>query len=120
MALIFALSAQPKHGIIPSFGAWDLLVKKGAHLMGYAILAWLWHRALNGRKPWTAWCIAVLYAASDELHQSFVLGRNAQLVDVGIDALGATLGLLVALYFQKPIRAVCKLVARPIAALFDL
>jgi VanZ family protein len=30
----------------------------------------------------------VLYAASDEFHQSFVPERTASLVDVGIDTLG--------------------------------
>lgn len=36
-----------------------------------------------------AWFLAVLYALTDEFHQSFVLGRHASLVDVGVDAVGA-------------------------------
>jgi hypothetical protein len=41
------------------------------------------------RRPW-AWALAlaVLYAASDELHQGFVAGRHAAAVDVGIGAAG--------------------------------
>ena len=41
--------------------------------------------------------IAVLYAASDEFHQSFVPGRSCMLGDVGIDSLGALAGILLCL-----------------------
>ena len=34
--------------------------------------------------------VTVLYAATDELHQGFVGGRHASVVDVGIDAIGAS------------------------------
>jgi VanZ family protein len=35
----------------------------------------------------------ILYAISDEVHQLFVLGRGAQVVDVLIDSLGAFVGI---------------------------
>ena len=38
--------------------------------------------------------VAVLYAASDELHQAFVPGRSSSIVDVWIDAGGALMALL--------------------------
>ena len=38
--------------------------------------------------------ISVLYAASDELHQSFVPGRTASTGDVLVDALGVGLAWL--------------------------
>jgi VanZ family protein len=39
--------------------------------------------------------MAVLYAITDEFHQTFTPGRNASITDVGIDAVGAILGVLV-------------------------
>lgn len=118
MALIFALSAQPKNDL-PQFGVWDGVIKKGGHLLEYAVLAWLWQRALNNRRAWIAWGVAVLYAASDELHQLFVAGRNAQLLDVGLDAIGAGLGLIIARGYGQKIWLLFKLVTRLVFALFD-
>ncbi|HEY0552409.1 MAG TPA: VanZ family protein [Verrucomicrobiae bacterium] len=88
-------------------------VRKAAHLTEFAILAWLWWRALqrpNGRdsKPWS-WRIAgcalgavILYAMSDELHQYFVANRTASVRDVGIDTLGGITGLgLLWMFYRK-------------------
>jgi VanZ family protein len=38
--------------------------------------------------------MAVLYAGSDEFHQSFTSGRHPSVMDVGIDTLGAITGAL--------------------------
>ena len=98
-AAIFVLSAQPDLPRAPS-SLLDLLLKKGAHLAAYAILAALLHRALGPTFRWgerphyaLAWGLTVLYAASDELHQSFVPGRTATGLDIAIDGTGAVLGL---------------------------
>lgn len=95
MALIFFLSSQPKLPSPPDPLA-DLIFKKGAHFTVYAVLAVLFLRALlPGRRVWAvAWTLTVLYAASDEWHQSFVPGRHPQPTDVLIDLAGATTGLL--------------------------
>jgi VanZ family protein len=45
--------------------------------------------------------LTVLFGASDELHQAFVPGRQSTLIDVGIDAVGAFLGLLPSLYHRN-------------------
>jgi len=41
------------------------------------------------------WSIAgsALYALTDEFHQLFITGRSSELHDVGIDTLGASLGV---------------------------
>jgi VanZ family protein len=57
----------------------------------YAILAVLLVRA-TGSYMW-AFVLAVAYAGSDEFHQTFVRGRHGSPVDVGIDAVGALIGL---------------------------
>ena len=78
----------------------DLLVKKAGHFSAYALLAVLWWLALRGRVTprlalVVAFAIAAVYAGSDELHQSFSPTRHPSVVDVGIDALGAAIGLWV-------------------------
>ncbi len=101
MGLIFILSAQPTLPYHPD-ALLDLILKKAAHMMEYGTLAFLLWRALSrGRGALsrsalvTAFVVSVLYAASDEYHQTFVPGRNGTLVDVGIDAVGALVALLV-------------------------
>ena len=42
---------------------------------------------------WVAWGVAVLYGLSDEVHQSFVPGRDASAADWGADIIGAALGV---------------------------
>jgi VanZ family protein len=85
MALIFYVSHQPA-GEIPQFGIIDLLVKKGAHFGAYFILAWLARRAL-GRWDW-ALLLTAVYAISDEYHQTFIPGRDGNVIDIIIDCIG--------------------------------
>lgn len=73
-------------------------VRKLAHMTEYAILALLATYALRLQleppRLWLwAWIGCVLYAATDEWHQSFVPGRGASVLDVGIDSLGALIGI---------------------------
>lgn len=98
MLIIFLFSARP-HSELPDFDRADRIVKKGAHMVGYALLAAAYWRALNFQrgKRWLAWGVAVIYAVTDEFHQSFVPGRNPSIWDVLIfDNLGAlvSIGLL--------------------------
>jgi VanZ family protein len=85
MGIIFYLSHQPSDEI-PQFGVIDLLVKKGAHFGAYFILAWLARFAL-GRWDW-ALLLTAVYAISDEYHQTFIPGRDGNVIDVVIDCLG--------------------------------
>jgi VanZ family protein len=102
-AVIFGLSSIPSLGT--GLGGWDTVLRKGAHVTEYAILALLLLRALGREVP--AFLLGLAYAAADELHQHFVRGRHASPVDVAIDAVGLLLGLL-ALQFTtrwKPSRS---------------
>lgn len=83
MGLIFYLSAQPSVG--PDLPAWTRVV---AHFTEFFLLASLWIWALGSRAIATAAAISFLYAISDEVHQSFVEGRDADLLDVVADAAG--------------------------------
>jgi VanZ family protein len=89
-AVIFALSAVPSPST--ELGAWDAILRKGAHLSEYAILALLLFRALGREVP--AFVLGFAYAVSDEIHQEFVRGRHASPFDVSMDAAGLVLGLL--------------------------
>jgi VanZ family protein len=79
------------------------LVRKGAHVTEYAILAALWFRAFRrgwhltpGPAAWSALTISVAWAALDEWHQAFVPSRTAGPADVALDGVSAALALLVA------------------------
>jgi VanZ family protein len=87
--LIFALSSVPDLGT--GLGTWDLVLRKLAHAAEYAVLGALLARATGS--PRLAFALAVLYAASDELHQHFVPGRHGVPLDVAIDAAGALIGV---------------------------
>ncbi|MDQ4072445.1 MAG: VanZ family protein, partial [Actinomycetota bacterium] len=39
--------------------------------------------------------VSIVYAVSDEIHQTFVPGRSGTPIDVSIDALGASIAALV-------------------------
>ena len=93
-ALIFVLSSFSRLPEGP-----PQITDKHAHVIVYAVLAALIVRAL-ARGAWAgvttrvaivAAVAAVLYGFSDELHQAFVPGRSATLVDVLADAIGAAL-----------------------------
>ena len=89
-AVIFALSSVPS--LSSGLGGWDYALRKCAHTTEYAVLAYLLARALGREAP--AFVAGVLYAVSDELHQSFVRGRHASPVDVAIDSVGLVIGLV--------------------------
>jgi VanZ family protein len=90
-AVIFALSSVPS--LNSGLGTWDYVLRKCAHMTEYGILAILLARATGS---WaSAFGLAVAYAATDELHQTFVRGRHGTPLDVGFDAAGALVGLAV-------------------------
>ena len=92
MALIFALSATPD--LSSGLGAWDLVLRKLAHITIFGVLWLTLARAAHWRRPIVTAIIALLYAISDEVHQSFVEGRHGSPVDVLIDAVGIGLAAL--------------------------
>ena len=48
-----------------------------------------------------SWIFSILYAASDEFHQTFVAGRDGNIIDVLIDSSGALVGIIISsiIYF---------------------
>ena len=87
MALIFVFSAQPD--LNSGLGVWDTIGRKLVHAVTYGTLFLLWWRALGWpANPLAAAAITLLYAASDEYHQSFVAGRESDPVDFLVDCCG--------------------------------
>jgi VanZ family protein len=92
MALIFVLSGQ--ESLDSGLGWIDTVGRKLVHFAEYALLCGLWWRALrtvtsDERAILAALVIASAYAVSDEVHQSYVAGRNGSPVDWAIDSAGA-------------------------------
>src|SRR3954447_9666999 len=94
MVVIFVLSAQPD--LNSGLGVIDLIARKLVHASEYALLTFLWWRALRTiATPRAAIVlalgVAIGYAVTDELHQHYVSGRHATPVDVLIDSAGASI-----------------------------
>jgi VanZ family protein len=89
-AVIFTFSAIPS--LSSGLGIWDTVLRKCAHVTEYAVLGALLYRAFEREAP--ALAAGIAYAATDEVHQHFVRGRHASPVDVGIDAVGVAVGML--------------------------
>lgn len=94
MALMYFFSDQPD--LSSGLGTLDLILRKIAHFTEYAVLCFLWWRALrtrmDGRRAaLVALAISSAYAVTDEFHQTFVEGRHGTPVDWAIDTAGAAL-----------------------------
>ena len=85
----------------------DWNIRKTCHISEYAILAVLAYRAValgqssfSKRQVVLPFLIGVLYAASDEYHQSFYASRRGTAADVTFDTFGVTLGLVLCLWHR--------------------
>jgi VanZ family protein len=94
--VIFLLSNQQQ---LPSFNLslLDFLFKKLAHIFVYAVLYYLLFLAYLKTNPsqliekkYYLWplLISLVYSLSDELHQSLIKGRHANIRDIAYDFLG--------------------------------
>ena len=97
MGLIFYFSAQPS--LDSGLGWIDAVGRKLVHFGEYALHCFLWWRLLRTGMPdrraaLVAFVISSLYAATDELHQSFVDDRHGTPVDWAIDSAGAAAAAL--------------------------
>jgi len=97
MAVIFFLSSKSRLPLLPL--GWAAAVQDVAgHFAAYGVLAGLLAWALSGSGVvhplrWS-FVLALLYALSDEFHQSFVPGRHPDVFDILTDAAGAASILL--------------------------
>jgi peptidoglycan/LPS O-acetylase OafA/YrhL len=92
MGLIWYLSSQPDVG--PDLGGWARLATSAVHFAQFGVLCALWWWALDGRLLPAA-AIALVWGALDELHQSWVPKRDADPIDLLVDAAGVAVACLV-------------------------
>ena len=99
MALIFAVSSTTWAVTIPS----EIPFRdKGVHFCEYLLLGFLcahatrlsWPTRDRARTLAFGALIAFAWGLGDELHQAFVPGRSAELLDLTADALGASCGAI--------------------------
>jgi VanZ family protein len=94
--VIFVQSSYPSPREEPDLPYFD----KSLHMLGYALLGALfcraygasWHGAGRWRTALLGVVSAGLYGVSDEIHQYFVPGRSAEVMDVVADVVGAAAG----------------------------
>jgi VanZ family protein len=89
----------------------QLIIRKTGHVTEYAMLAALLWRVLRHQWPlvrrnfWraatVALTLAMIFATTDEFHQSFYPSRGATAHDVVIDTLGAIVGLMICWMFVR-------------------
>lgn len=109
MVVIFFLSSRESTQVSDIY-TWNFIFFKSLHVIEYAILYFLLFRATlqenskNQKKArLIALLVAIIYAASDELHQTFVPTREGRLRDVGIDTIGIVLMYIYTKYRFKSI-----------------
>lgn len=106
-SVIYFFSSIP-HLKIEILGFWDLILRKIAHIVEYAILSLLYFRAIKNTTNlkgtsfyfWPMF-LSLIYAISDEIHQHFVPGRYCSVVDIGIDSVGIIIGCVIYTKFFK-------------------
>ena len=86
----------------------QFIVRKGAHVAEFgALCLWATGLLLAYRLRYAyllGGCFTALYAASDELHQLLVPGRDGKVTDWLFDCLGALLGALAVFIFMRILR----------------
>lgn len=97
MGVIFYLSSLPGSGYQGAHTLWFYIERKGAHILEYFVLTLLFARVLKShginipKRYFLAGTCSLLFAFSDEFHQSFVFGREGKMLDIGVDLAGIIL-----------------------------
>jgi VanZ family protein len=101
------MSSIPGHSL-PGHGSLSIkIISNLAHVPAYALITILWLKAFE-RESFSMLSVGnkflllglCLFAALDEVHQSFVPGRTASMTDVGLDLLGIFFGFWIFRYVK--------------------
>lgn len=105
---IFTLTSLPAESL-PSVSLGD----KIEHLIAYLVLGFFLYFNILFQNNWSllkrniflsAFLIALLYGAFDELHQLLIPGRSAEFIDWIADVTGAIIGVTLAHTFYKSLK----------------
>jgi VanZ family protein len=106
LALIFYMSSGPVSSpFLKRFSDYILHMTEycGLYLLMFRALHEGWHPRPRRGGYWLAMILTVLYGISDELHQSFVPTRDCSVLDVLSDSVGAVVGILALVVFERVI-----------------
>lgn len=99
----FAVKQLPIQKTEKSLKRTEAVIRKIAHfsiytLVGFLLMSFVSTYAIKENKRMIiSLIVGILYAISDEIHQSFIPNRSCQLTDVMIDSMGVLLGILILL-----------------------
>ena len=98
--LIICMSSIPDKTLWGSGSLSEQIISNLAHIPAYALLTFLWLKSFaepESKNNIISFSLIlsglVLFAVSDEIHQSFVPGRTASFMDIGLDFVGILFGL---------------------------
>jgi len=85
----------------------DFVIRKIIHFSEYLVLFLLFYRSFRNTSKLSktkmvaySFFLAVIYAISDEYHQTFVSGRTGKIFDIGVDSAGSAFGAVLVLKFK--------------------
>lgn len=113
MFIIFILSSRQNVTVTHTL-SYDFIILKTGHMLEYAMLNFLFFRALYfSLKKYhspkqiliLAFFCSILYAITDEIHQLFVPSREGHIRDIAIDAIGI---FLMYIYIKSHIKKLRK------------
>lgn len=110
MAIFWVSSQEELFGVDLRLNGLDKIL----HVVEYAALGFLVARAITGSSAkisvatlvFTTFIIGTLYGLTDEFHQNFTPGRDANFLDLVSDAIGSFLGAVTFTAFTKNNKAI--------------
>lgn len=109
MVIIFIMSSKTRVSITHTFTV-DFLIFKSLHMIEYAILYFLLFRSFyrfektKKKAIYISLVVSILYAVSDELHQTFVPTREGHIRDILFDSAGASICMTLIKKYLKTIK----------------
>lgn len=99
--LVILVSSVPDSSLSGKASLGRQVITNFAHVPVYALLTFLWLKSFVRTRfgksyfviKWSVLAGLVFFAIFDEIHQSFIPGRSASLMDVGLDLIGILCGL---------------------------
>ena len=95
--LIIYVSSIPQQSFPGTGSLNQQIVSNLLHIPAFAALTFFWLKSFRRERYLLSNSLILLgvflFSISDEIHQSFVPGRTASLMDIGLNALGILLGL---------------------------